>query len=203
MSVNDFNNDFLPDLAFLYDWDYLDPDTAGRINIFYNLGHFQLTEPQKVPLTYFPDFWRYFSSADLDGNGYQDFVVARQSWDTVPGYLEVLFNDGNGNFVVTPSGIESPASTNNHAGLRCFPNPFSEFITFEFEIPQTAPVFLSVYDLQGRFIRCIIDEKRQKGKYSVTWNGYDKVGDPCKPGTFIAYLKIDGLIRQTVKFIKL
>jgi hypothetical protein len=202
MIVNDFNNDLLPDLAFLYYWDYLDPDTVGRINILYNLGHNELSEPHKVPLTYYSDFNRHFSSSDLDGNGYQDFVIARTSWDTVPGYLEILFNDGNGNFIGTPSGIESFDSSTYTANFKCFPNPFSDFINLEFEINKTSLVGITIYDLQGRVIHRLVNEELYKGKHTSQWNGVDEAGNLCKPGTYIVDFKTDRIIQQSFKLIK-
>lgn len=204
--VTDFNNDGLPDIAFLSD--YPDTvgtgitDTTGGINIVYNQGGFQLSEPQFVPLNNYGEGWRNFHCADLDGNGFNDIAIVRTIYIPLAGNLEILFNDGNGHFVNTPLVIDNPKHTANFGTMRCYPNPFYKTTTFEFEINQTAQVELSLYNLQGKFIQCLTHEKLKGDQYLIQWSGLDKAGQPCKPGAYIAYLKVNGKIRQTTKLIK-
>ncbi|MCX6233831.1 MAG: VCBS repeat-containing protein [Bacteroidetes bacterium] len=204
--VTDFNNDSLPDIAFLSD--YPDTvgtgitDTTGGIYILYNQGGFQLSEPQFVPLNNYGEGWRNFHCADLDGNGFNDIAIVRTIYIPLAGNLEILFNDGNGHFVNTPLGIDNPKHAANFGTMRCYPNPFYETTTFEFEIKQTAQVELSVYDIQGKIIHCLIHEKLKGGQYSTQWRGLDKTDKLCKSGAIFACLKINGKIDQVIKIIK-
>ncbi len=48
-----------------------------------------------------------------------------------------------------------------------FPNPFKQTTTFAFSIAESQKVNLSIYDMQGRFLKTIIDEKREVGSHMV------------------------------------
>ncbi len=206
-SITDFNNDNLPDIACLTQY----PDTTGTgitntiggIIILYNQGNFQLSEPQFIGLDNYGEGWRNFHCTDLDGNGYNDFAIVRTIYRPLANNLELLFNDGNGNFISTPVGIHNPDVNQSLAGLRCYPNPFTDETTFEYFIEKTAQVELSVFDIHGKSIQCLTHEKLKGGKYTIQWRGLDKAANQHKPCAFIAYLKVNGKIRQTIKLIKL
>lgn len=204
-SLMDYNNDTLHDIAYLLN--YPDTtgtgitDTIGGIEIFYNLGNFQLSDPQFIPLDNYHEGWRNFHTADFDGNGYNDFAIVRTSYYPLENNLEFLFNDGNGHFVQNPLSIDEFYDKNDVASLRCYPNPFTEYTNFEYEIQKTALVELSVYDLQGMFIQCITHQTQKGGHYSIQWRGLAKAANQHKPRALIAYLKVNGQICQSVKLI--
>ncbi|NIW46273.1 MAG: T9SS type A sorting domain-containing protein [Gammaproteobacteria bacterium] len=51
-----------------------------------------------------------------------------------------------------------------------YPNPFNPSTRIEFSVPERVLVRLTVYDLQGRKITTLLEETRNAGDYSVTWN---------------------------------
>ncbi|MGD8780357.1 MAG: T9SS type A sorting domain-containing protein [Ignavibacteria bacterium] len=51
-----------------------------------------------------------------------------------------------------------------------YPNPFNPATTIKFTIPKYSKVTLKVYDLLGREIRTLIDEKKTPGSYNVLFN---------------------------------
>jgi len=205
-SVKDYNNDNLPDIAYLIN--YPDTtgtgitDTIGGIKIFYNLGNFQLSEPQLIPLDNYGEGLRNFSSNDFDNNGYNDFVIIRGHGIPLTNNLEILFNDGNGHFISDPVGIDKPAKSLAGVCLRCYPNPFNEYTNFEYDLKKTAFVELSVYDLQGKLIQCLTHQTQTGGHYSIQWRGLAKAANQHKPCTLIACLKVNGQVIQSVKLIR-
>lgn len=54
-----------------------------------------------------------------------------------------------------------------------YPNPFNSSTTFEFMVPRTDYVTLSIHDLLGREITRIKNEKMNPGKYSLLWQAED------------------------------
>jgi len=52
-----------------------------------------------------------------------------------------------------------------------YPNPFNPTTTIEFSLPQASFVRLNVYDLLGREIAVLIDDRRRAGRYSLTFDG--------------------------------
>jgi len=49
--------------------------------------------------------------------------------------------------------------------LQTFPNPFSHHTTINFEIPNSAKVYIAVYDINGKFIETIVNENLVAGSY--------------------------------------
>ncbi|MFZ4521730.1 MAG: FG-GAP repeat domain-containing protein [Bacteroidales bacterium] len=203
-SVKDFNNDLLPDIAFL---SYF-PDTAGSgmtdtiggIYLFYNQGNFQLSGAQFISLINYHEGGRNFQSADLDGNGYNDFAVIRGMGIQMKN-LELLFNDGNGNFTGTPVGMTHRENNARTTNLKCFPNPFHQNTTFEFDLEHSEQVELSIYDIRGNFVQVLINDMKKEGHYSISFSGYHHAGIQ-EIGTFLACLKINGKICQSIKITR-
>lgn len=52
-----------------------------------------------------------------------------------------------------------------------YPNPFNPSTIINYQLPMSNHVKLAVYDLLGREIAILIDEKQNVGYYSVSWNG--------------------------------
>jgi hypothetical protein len=205
--VRDFNNDSLPDVAFMTVF----PDTSetgnvdkvGGINILYNLGDFQFSEPKFIGLDNYDEGWRNFYSSDLDGNGYNDFAVVRTYYYPLKNNLELLFNDGHGNFVASPLS-EPDKLINEKIAFECYPNPFTRTTTIKFSLQKTAVVDLSVYDFNGKLIQRIINKKLKGGyTYSIQWPGSDNPFDFQKKAHLIVSLKLNGQITQTLKLLKL
>ena len=52
-----------------------------------------------------------------------------------------------------------------------FPNPFNPTTTLRFEVAAPVFVTLKVFDLLGRDVATLVNEKKEIGKYSVSWDG--------------------------------
>jgi hypothetical protein len=50
-----------------------------------------------------------------------------------------------------------------------YPNPFNPTTTIRFEIPQSGPVSLKVFDVLGREVATLVDENLQAGRYQRTF----------------------------------
>ncbi|HPW66177.1 MAG TPA: VCBS repeat-containing protein [Salinivirgaceae bacterium] len=204
-SINDYNNDGLPDIAYLTIFPLIEEglvDTVGGVEIFYNLGNFQLSEPYFFRLDNLGELGRIFCTADFDENGYNDFAIVRIMYVHLENNLELFFNDGNGNFLDNPVGISEYSQKRETAKLRCFPNPFIEYINFEYKIEKTAMVELNVYDMQGKFIQCLTHQIKEGGVHTIQWNGLANSLISEKPSILIACLKVNGEICKAIKIIK-
>jgi hypothetical protein len=51
-----------------------------------------------------------------------------------------------------------------------YPNPFNPSTTISFSIPAVSQVRLVVYDILGREVKTLLDEKKEAGSYRVTFN---------------------------------
>lgn len=55
-----------------------------------------------------------------------------------------------------------------------------------FDLAQSGPVELQVYDVAGRRVRTLVDEWREAGwNHHVTWNGVDKGGHRAASGIYL------------------
>jgi hypothetical protein len=54
-----------------------------------------------------------------------------------------------------------------------YPNPFNPVTKIKFEIPANSvgQTFLSVYDILGREVQILVNEKLQPGTYDVSFDG--------------------------------
>lgn len=52
-----------------------------------------------------------------------------------------------------------------------YPNPFNPLTSITFELPQAAHVRLSVFDILGRLVSILLDEKREAGHHVVQFDG--------------------------------
>jgi hypothetical protein len=51
-----------------------------------------------------------------------------------------------------------------------YPNPFNPATQISFAIQKANHVTLKVYDILGREVAILVDERKQAGEYKVTWN---------------------------------
>jgi Alginate lyase/Secretion system C-terminal sorting domain len=54
--------------------------------------------------------------------------------------------------------------------LQNYPNPFNPSTMISYETPVTDLISVKIFDLLGREIATLVNEKKQAGKYQVTWD---------------------------------
>ena len=52
-----------------------------------------------------------------------------------------------------------------------YPNPFNPATRVRWQVPESGKVRLVVYDMLGREVAVLVDERREAGRYEVTWDG--------------------------------
>jgi hypothetical protein len=61
--------------------------------------------------------------------------------------------------------------TEDFALYQNYPNPFNPSTTIEFDVEQTCPVTLKIFDIQGREMTTLVDQTMTPGNYKATFNG--------------------------------
>ena len=91
---------------------------------------------------------------------------------------------------VVPPGVDgSSDATNNN--LLIFPNPARDVATIGFELRSSSYVQATVYDLNGRVVRTIAQQRMGMGQQRLSFN----VGD-LNNGTYLVDLRVDGKPRS-------
>lgn len=63
------------------------------------------------------------------------------------------------------------ASQNNEAiQITAYPNPFNPSTTFSYSLPDEADVRLTIYDVTGREVSVLVNQKQGKGIYQAIWH---------------------------------
>jgi hypothetical protein len=69
---------------------------------------------------------------------------------------------------VSNSGIEI---INNHKLYQNYPNPFNPITNIKYQITKNNFVTLKIYDILGKEIETLVNERQSPGMYEVHWNG--------------------------------
>jgi len=64
------------------------------------------------------------------------------------------------------------------------PNPFEAKTSIRFDLPEPSSVSLTVYDVSGRLIRTVTDQRWTPGRHSIVWQGNDDEGSLVGPGIY-------------------
>ena len=70
-----------------------------------------------------------------------------------------------------------------------YPNPFNPITVIQYDLSMATHVSLIVYDLNGKNVRTLVDEKETSGKKSVIWMGVNNQGYPVSTGLYFYRLK--------------
>jgi len=70
-----------------------------------------------------------------------------------------------------------------------FPNPFNPVTTIQFDLPRSGQVDLAIYDVHGRRVTTLVNEKMEEGRYTVRWDGRSETGLPVASGQYFTRLK--------------
>ena len=65
-----------------------------------------------------------------------------------------------------------------------FPNPFNPRTSVSFSLAEKGRVKVSVYDVDGRLVRVLVDEEREAGPHTVTWYGRNDAGQALASGVY-------------------
>jgi len=77
-----------------------------------------------------------------------------------------------------------------------YPNPFNPTTTIVFSLPRAQQVRMCVYGLDGIRVNTLVNEVREAGTHSVTWNGTDNNGRAVASGTYICRLEANEYVES-------
>ncbi len=100
-------------------------------------------------------------------------------------------------------GTEPPGRTYVSPLLvQSYPNPFNPNATIKYDFPELSVVNLTIYDVTGREVVTLIDQKQPGGNYELQWNGLDGFGKQVSTGIYLARFQA-GEYSKTIKMVLL
>jgi flagellar hook assembly protein FlgD len=83
-----------------------------------------------------------------------------------------------------------------------YPNPFNPTTTLHYDLPEDALVNITIYDMQGRHIKTLINQTQDAGYRSVIWDATNDHGKPESAGIYLYQIQA-GEYMQTKKMVLL
>jgi len=114
-------------------------------------------------------------------NGLQAFNTDSISWETVDfnnasngAEFECILVAGGGRLykldLANPAGVQMENNIPTHFRLnQNYPNPFNPITSIEYELKKSCFVNLSVYDLLGKKVVNLVDQKQNAGTHEIKW----------------------------------
>jgi hypothetical protein len=84
-----------------------------------------------------------------------------------------------------------------------YPDPFNPITQIPFSVSKSSFINISIYDINGRLVRTLIQSQLSAGSHSVIWDGKDERGNTQSSGLFLYQLEIDGQAKQTKRLVLL
>jgi hypothetical protein len=118
--------------------------------------------------------------------------------------LSTQSNDGEVNSIVVGTLAIDPNSLipNVFALHQNYPNPFNPTTTLQYDLPEDAQVNIMIYDLMGREVKTLVNNKQTAGFKSVLWDATNNLGQPVSAGMYL-YRISAGNFHQVKKMILL
>ena len=89
-------------------------------------------------------------------------------WERFMSYADVQLGLQRAGFVNVSGVTEPPPTVTAPFALRNAPNPFQGNTTIRFRLDEAGPVHLALYDVQGRFVRTLLEGVRPAGENSFS-----------------------------------
>ena len=87
---------------------------------------------------------------------------------------------------------EGPHSSKTSGRFRlstCLPNPFASAAMIEYELPEEGYTRIRIFDVAGRLVRTLVEERQLAGQRTVSWNGSNDNGAPVSSGIYFCTLE--------------
>ena len=139
-----------------------------------------------------------------DGNGptielihpFQDNAMA-ENWAASEGYG----TPGSVNSVYLVHEYEPNLPTQFHV-INNYPNPFNPSTTITYELVREQKINISIFDMLGRQVKTLVNEKQTAGLKRMSWNATNNLGKPVAGGVYLCSI-MAGESRKSIKMVLL
>ncbi|MBN1153427.1 T9SS type A sorting domain-containing protein [candidate division KSB1 bacterium] len=84
-----------------------------------------------------------------------------------------------------------------------YPNPFNSSCNIAYSLERMSSVNLSIYSMDGKLVKTLVNERMSPGSHLVSWNGTDNRGISVSSGVYIYRMTTpDGSLMKRLLFLK-
>ena len=105
-----------------------------------------------------------------------DFQVSESVLVGLDGAVDMLHHAEIGNLKPLPDRFNLDQN---------MPNPFNPSTVIGYQLPEAGMVRLAIYNLLGQEVRVLVNERRDAGTFSATWDGADASGSGVASGIYL------------------
>ena len=66
-----------------------------------------------------------------------------------------------------------------------YPNPFNPETTIRYELKESGPVSLRIYDITGQLVRELVADEQLAGHHQAVWDGRNASGQSVATGAYL------------------
>jgi hypothetical protein len=180
-----------------------------------NLGVFIVNYPNEKPVAYVGPLYSYYDYTTTSFLRLTDdeWLNTYQAVSMRPDWVNLYLADAQGLTKGTGSnlltGIKEDKNPINEPKdfqmLQNYPNPFNPNTIINFTVPGNlsgSAVDIAVYDIQGRLVKRLVNDKLPSGNYLLKWEGTNDYGSKVVSGVYFCSGRIGGKA-ITVKMVLL
>jgi len=98
--------------------------------------------------------------------------------------------------IVTVEKETSPDIPTTYSLHHNFPNPFNPETAIRYDLPEQGRVILTIYNVLGRKIKTLVDRKEIAGRYLVSWDGKNDLGDTVTSGVYFYRIQVGDFVQS-------
>lgn len=166
-------------------WDAGDDVGVAEFELYYSTDG-GATYPDTIAILTAPASYYDWPVPDESGETSRVRVVARDAAGLA------AYDDSDANFSVVDPGsgiVDAPRAL---ALRQNMPNPFNPVTRIAYSIPRPAYVRLTIYDVNGRVVRSLVDRSMVADDYVSVWDGRTDGGGEAASGIYLYRLTADG-----------
>ena len=89
---------------------------------------------------------------------------------------------------VVVSGKDQNAIPGSFSLERIYPNPFNPSTTVSFTVNEATDIAVNLFDVNGRLVSRLTNNRYESGNYNVRWNGLTRDGQPAPSGIYLVQI---------------
>ena len=166
---------------------------TGTVTLEGGTGNVENVEVTAAYVTVNPDNTGYYEITILPGTFNVTATLDGYFPETVTGVVveEGLITSGVDFTLEAVVGVDDIVTAKTEL-LNNYPNPFNPETNIAFSIKEAGYTTLEVYNMKGQLVKTLVNEVKESGNYTVTWNGTNNSNRSVSSGVYFYKMVSEG-----------